>query len=290
VGHDVAVGSPGRSLLVAAVLVAACADDRPDGASGNEPTATPTSTTSTTSTTTSVPPSAGDLGVVLDPDGRPFDAQHAADLTTSTELLGRLAVPDGQLRIMDGNALEVSPSFFADEATNLDLGDVESVDAHVVWIWRHDHSSRTPVGIRLDLDEGPVARWGPFEHAYGTDGGVGGITSQAVIERSEDMASDPFVAIDHRQVLHVLDLDGAPGDDSIIFFNSHGDGAFPLTRGFDEDGELASVVVWAPIYPWRLAISDGTPPQDVTRREDELAACLDGSRPLDAHGECPSGA
>jgi hypothetical protein len=39
-----------------------------------------------------------------------------------------------------------------------------------------------------------------------------------------------------------------------------------------------------------LAISDGTPPQDVTRREDELAACLDGSRPLDAHGECPSGA
>jgi len=33
-------------------------------------------------------------------------------------------------------------------------------------------------------------------------------------------------------------------------------------------------------------ILDGTPPADVTEREDEIQECLDGTRPVQAFGYC----
>jgi hypothetical protein len=131
--------------------------------------------------------------------------------------------------------------------------------------------------VELDPDGRPydvqgasdsTVEWGPFEHAYGTDGGVGAVTSQAVIGvASTPPARDSFIEdVDHGATYQLFDLDGAPGVDSMIFSNGFGDGGFPLSRGYDEAGEMVAVMIWDNRFPWRLAVPDGTPPPDVTER------------------------
>jgi len=47
-----------------------------------------------------------------------------------------------------------------------------------------------------------------------------------------------------------------------------------------------SLVIWRTDHPWRLAFPEGTPPPDITEREDQLQECLDGERGVDEHGWC----
>lgn len=63
-------------------------------------------------------------------------------------------------------------------------------------------------------------------------------------------------------------------------------GGFPMSNGFDADGRLVEIVLPTLTYPWRLMVPDGTPPADVTKREDELLECLNGDRPVTVAGRC----
>ena len=86
---------------------------------------------------------------------------------------------------------------------------------------------------------------------------------------------------------HVFnDWDGIPGDESFIFANGTGDGGFPIAPGFNADDRLVSLIVWDPRQPWRLAVTDGTPPPDVTGREEQLLGCMEGTHPIDNYGSC----
>ena len=54
-----------------------------------------------------------------------------------------------------------------------------------------------------------------------------------------------------------------------------------MSRGLDADGRLVAVAIVDTRYPWRLAFTDGTPPADITTRENELATCLAGDRDVE---------
>ena len=240
------------------------------------------------------------LKVSVDQAGRPYDTELQPGWTTAVEEVGVLVVPDGELRVVDGNAIEVDPAYFADEATAIDFGETVAVDLSFV---RQSDGEPGPIlGVRLDVPGTVVDRWSRFEPAYGTDGGVGGVTTRRLIELASSFGDDidptwhvnpAVVAVTEEWVLvpdgpdHFLgDLDPTPGDDTLVFHNGWGDGAFPLSRGFDVGGELVSVLIWDVRHPWRPAVPDGTPPPDVTEREQELQECLDGERDIDAYGNC----
>ena len=61
-----------------------------------------------------------------------------------------------------------------------------------------------------------------------------------------------------------------------------------MARGVDASGQVVSLYIFDVRYPWRLAIPDGTPPPDVTLREQEYIECLDGTRDVLPNGECPT--
>lgn len=82
------------------------------------------------------------------------------------------------------------------------------------------------------------------------------------------------------------DLDSVRGPETIVFSNGYGDGAFPLTRGYDDKGDLVAVMIWDTRYPWRLAVPDGEPPADVTEREEQLIECMEGRREVLGDGSC----
>jgi hypothetical protein len=254
-----------RAVVAACLLATACQDD--DGAT----------TTATTATATTA-----SERVSVDPAGRPYDAELLEGTTTETRPLARLHVAEGRLRVLDGNALEVAPS--SEDATAVDFA-AEDLDVRIVWEVREagGREHEVVLGVRVEVPGASVAAWGRFEPAYGTDGGVGAVTSQAVIDRAEARGfdGDPFIPeaeIDRTAAVQLFDLDGVPGSDSLVFGNGFGDGGFPMARGVDAGGQLVAVVVWHPRYPWRLAVPDGSPPPDVTEREDQLQACLDEQR------------
>ena len=88
--------------------------------------------------------------------------------------------------------------------------------------------------------------------------------------------------------LLTADLDDEPGLDAILFSNGFGDGGFPMSRGYDADGELAAVAIWHLLGPWRLGVPEGEPPPDVTAREQEMRECLAGTREVTDWGHCVS--
>ena len=52
-----------------------------------------------------------------------------------------------------------------------------------------------------------------------------------------------------------------------------------MSRGLGADGVLVGLVVWDSRLPWRLGVPDGTPPLDVTTREDGYLDCMSGNDP-----------
>ena len=84
-----------------------------------------------------------------------------------------------------------------------------------------------------------------------------------------------------RRLFLVADVDGRRGTDTLVFANGFGDGGFPAIAGYDAAGRRAQVVLWTIVAPWRLAFPEGEPPSQVTKRENDLAACLAGDRLID---------
>ena len=241
------------------------------------------------------PLTADELDVELDENGRPYDIERSwydrGELVT--EAFGSLSVPGGELRIIDGIAAEVDLAFFADEATAVPLGsDIDTVEItlHQLATTIDADTTVTQIGaVRLDVPAAEsVDRWEPYEFAYGTDGGTGGVTSQAVIDaatlRGDDDTPDDFGEFDPAPRLdNVL---GQDLPDVFVYSNGFGDGAFPMSRGLDRNGDLVSIVLPTLTYPWRLMIADGEPPGDVTTRENEYLECLRGTRPVTVDGIC----
>ncbi len=236
-----------------------------------------------------------DLEVSLDPSGRPYELVVPENVRIRFEELTTLLVPDGNLRVMNGSSIEVDPAFFAEESTVVDLGSTVELEVSLI---REVFEGWTAIlGVRIQRPESEVARWGEFEIAYSTDGGVGGVTTMSVIERAgnEEDDEDGFNPVG-REVMEgwdfeqtdvfAGDLDGIDGNDTIVFQNGYGDGTFPLARGYDSAGDLVAIMIWDTRYPWRLAVPDGDPPPDVTEREDQLVECIDGTREVLGDGTC----
>lgn len=275
-------------------LVTACAAETPQAIErppGPRPPATWAATTST-SPPTGVPAEPESLSIGLDPSGWPYDVSTTwgwEDRELDVVDGGQMMIPGGEVMVIDGIAVEVDVQEFATEGTLVELaGEVATIT--IITETAVDNPSDLRVlAVRLDIPGTTVAEWGPFEHGYGTDGGLGAIVAWSVVE-SPQMKEGPYgeylTGFTGERNWQIEDLDTSPGLDSILFRNGYGDGGFPLVRGLDEAGRNVSLMVWQPRHPWRLMIDDGAPPPDVERRERELDECLRGVRGIDSYGEC----
>ncbi len=226
-----------------------------------------------------------ELDILVDDRGRPYDSgsQRYGPERLEAESLGRFFVPGGHLAVMDGISALLDPGFWADEAILVDF-DVESLEVSIIWE-RFSRGYDAVFAVRVDRPGSIVTAWQPLEYAYGTDGGMGAIVSQSTIDAAilAQPVDDWYIGAepDWGQDTYLFDLDGRPGNDLLAFSNGYGDGAFPMTRGLDLDGRLASLVIFdMGRNPWRRAFPIGTPPPDVIEREEELIECLAGERPV----------
>ena len=236
------------------------------------------------------------IDVALDPDGRPYDVEHGwwdgNDL--ATHRLGEFSIPGGELRVMDGIGLGIDPVFFGDESVQVKF-DVDVVELTLLTMAAEPtEAPEATVGVRVDAPEAaPVAEWHDFEFAYGTDGGLGGLTNAPIVNGAlgDTDPGDMFLGEWYVEDDYYLDAHVDPGGtpDVFAFANGFGDGGFPMSRGFDTDGRLVSLVLPTLTYPWRLMVPDGAPPPEVTLREDGLLECLSGLRPVTVGGSCVAG-
>jgi hypothetical protein len=142
------------------------------------------------------------------------------------------------------------------------------------------------VGVVIVERDTPVWRWGQLERvAYGTDGGLGGITTVEWAAKEKSLDSEvqrrwQEELVDKGRQSFSIDADGVEGIDTVAFANGFGDGGFPSIAGYDAEGRRSAIVLWTIVAPWRLAFPQGEPPPQVTARENALAACLDGRRTI----------
>jgi hypothetical protein len=229
------------------------------------------------------------LRVALDPAGRPYDVVPSTDATIRHERYGTVHTGDGTIVVMDGNALEVDMAYFSDQGSLVDFG--SPTDLNVQIIWEQFPEWEVVLGVRLDRPGTVVDHWESWEFGYVTDGGVGGFTTGTVMaeaQRRGDASLDENLSTFTADLDDVVlvDLDGVDGADTMVFYNGWGDGGFPMARGLDASGQVVSLYIFDLRYPWRLAIPDGTPPPNVTAREQEYIECLDGTREVLPDGEC----
>lgn len=235
------------------------------------------------------------LVATFDEGGRPYDVEIFGDTTLRQEHLARLAVPDGRLLVMDGSMAYVDPSVEAEYAPQVTvtpdlIGDDGVHQVNVDVIWDVDGSWESVLGVWIGPADAPVAHWDNFEFAYGTDGGVGGIVAQSAadlagLQPDLDMWV-PDEKIDYGANTQLFDTDGVDGPDTLVFSNGWGDGGFPMSRGRDAAGEVVAVLIWRTDHPWRLAVPNGTPPEDVSLREQEVLDCFQGQREVHPSGYC----
>ncbi len=272
------------------------------------------------------PSSAEDLGVVLDQSGRPYDNYWGPQGTTvERRSLTNLQVDRGRLEVVDGDALYGPQLLTIRDTESANYPTAEELELRVYWQQFSDPAlvesmegdvpsklypapdgttdSTTEgemveaiIGVEVAVPGTTVVRWGAFELAYQSKDGLGAITSRKIIEAAApdfefgDAILTRELTDDKAYLL--ADLDDVPGHDLFLFDNgggsrsNSGDGRYELTEGFDENDQLVSVMLWVSRFPWRLAVSEGTPPPDVTEREQELTDCIEGRRLIDKWGRC----
>ena len=239
------------------------------------------------------------LVATFDEQGRPFDTEIRGSTSFRRDHLATLAVPSGRLLVMDGNTVQVRPGSEIDVAPLVvvkpdRISDAGVHDINIDALWNVYDDGESVMGIWIGPTDAPVERWGMFEDAYGTDGGVGGIIAETAARRDRDLdpserESDTFLPweeLDFAANTQLFDTDDVEGADALVFGNGIGDGFYPMSRGYDDAGEVVVVVVWHVAYPWRLAIPVGTPPPDVSERENQLLECFRGERTVLPSGSC----
>ncbi len=227
------------------------------------------------------------LVVTLDPAGRPYDKPIRPGGTVTRRRLAVLHAPSRQVLFMGGeNTLYVRAGDFTPMTLAERPGRRYPVDA--IWLREHYPSgvSNGIVGVAIVERDTPVVRWVEEGPGYGTDAGLGGITTVewAAEPKGDETAMsriywDELVDQGHQFV--AADVDGHEGVDTVVFSNGFGDGGFPSIAGYDPAGRRAQIVLWTVVAPWRLAFPHGTPPRQVTTRERALAGCLAGRRTID---------
>jgi hypothetical protein len=217
--------------------------------------------------------------VSLDPAGRPYDVETTRGEALERRPLAVLHAPSGKVLFLGGEYM-LDP--FVDHNRNqVTLGNRKGRRYPVHAIWRVTRDGyQEIVGVVIVERDRPVVRWDELhDTAYGTDAGLGAITTREWAALPEDERHDhERKLVDWSGQSAAFDLDRHPGIDTIGFSNGFGDGGFPSVAGYDASGARAAIVIWSVVAPWRLAFPEGKPPPQVTQRENEFAACLAGRR------------
>jgi hypothetical protein len=228
--------------------------------------------------------------VTLDPSGRPYDVALPRRATLERRLLATLHAPSRRVLFMGGEAV---PDVKPDEYEPVTLAERPGRRYPVQAIWENVRDGEDGiVGVVIVERDTPIVRWRELQRvAYGTDAGLGGITTVEWGSRPKRLEND-LSRLWNEQLIEkgrqslVADVDGRQGADTIVFQNGFGDGGFPSIAGYDASGARAAIVLWTIVAPWRLAFPQGKPPAAVTRRERALAACLAGRRRLELGAHC----
>ena len=216
--------------------------------------------------------------VLLDPDGRPYDAPLFPGSSLERRPLTVLHAPSGQVLFMGGERLPF-PDAGAPAAT-LAQSPGRRYPVHAIWEVRKGSGLESIVGVVIVERDTPIVRWRVLhETAYVTDGGVGGITTREWATRgsSQENALGRLYTSElsekGRQYF-TADVDGHEGVDTVAFLNGWGDGVFPSIAGYDASGDRVEIVLWTKVVPWRLAFPAGKPPALITKAENDFAQCL----------------
>ena len=229
------------------------------------------------------------LDVTVDPSGHPYDVALGGRAKVERSPLAILHAPSRRVLFLGG---EATPYVKAGEYEPVTLAErpERRYPVHAIWVRGTRYDSI--VGVVIVERDTRVVRWQQLQRvAYGTDGGVGGITTVEWAARPKELENvvsrlyDEELIESSRQSF-TADVDGHRGVDTIVFANGFGDGGFPSIAGYDASGARAAIVLWTIAAPWRLAFPTGTPPPEVTRREKTLAACLDGRRTVELGMRC----
>jgi len=223
------------------------------------------------------------LDVWLDPSGRPYDAAFDADARIARRRLTVLRAPSRRVLFAGGESVAWLRS---GEVPSVELAERPARRYPVVGMWLDRPGSRLDelIGVVLVERNAPIVRWRVLDPvAYGTDGGTGGITTPewaAQPKDAENAVSRLYTKalVDEGRQWLTADVDGARGDDTVVFSNGFGDGGFPSVAGYDASGRRDAIVLWSNAAPWRVAFPGAMPPREVTETEDHLAACLAGRR------------
>jgi hypothetical protein len=151
------------ALLAGVALVRFVEDQQRDGATpGTVPRLT-----------TTVP-----LDVSLDPNGRPYDVVLPAGARVQRKRLTMLYAPSARILITGGEYVgHLKPG--DEDPVQLAERPDHAYPIEIVWL-SHPNGIGSPsvAGILIRERDTPVVRWRELERlAYGTDGGVGGITT-----------------------------------------------------------------------------------------------------------------
>lgn len=224
----------------------------------------------------------------FDADGRPFDeGGHYSSLERWR--IGTFEAGKGEVLVMDAGAISVDPLFFIDEANPVSLAAAELDLYFTLGRYVEDSYSDTS-GVLLQIPDTSVERWGNLEFAYLTDGASGGFLSGGLI--LPEIENEGYLDGDWSGTNSTPRFCAATNDrgviDAILFSNDSGDGAWPMSIGYDADGLPVATHIWHVSAPWRVANPSGTPPSDVTAREEEMLECLRGERKIEEWGYCVS--
>jgi hypothetical protein len=218
--------------------------------------------------------------VSVDSDGRPYDTALLPGTTLTRRPLTVLHAPSRRVLFMGGEYL---PTAELDEPSAL-LAERPGrrYPLHAIWA-RYDTGVRSIVGVVVVERDTPIVRWRILHGAaYVTDGGTGGITTYEWAAQDTVWNDEVGRLYDSEfqkgRDYFTADADGHPGVDTIAFNNGFGDGVFPAIAGYDAAGDRVEIVLWTKVEPWRLAFPDGKPPPEVTKVENDFAACLKGRR------------
>jgi hypothetical protein len=214
------------------------------------------------------------------PERRPYDERLSRGFSIERRPLTVLHAPSRRVLFVGGEYLSYPD---VGEVKRVTLGERPGRRYPVHAIWNVSKDYEEIVGVVIVERDTPVARWKELHNvAYGTDAGTGGITTAEWDARPEDEKRQfENDLISWQRESATFDIDGYPGIDTIGFTNGFGDGGFPSVAGYDASGARAAIVLWSIVVPWRLAFPEGRPPWQVTRRENQFAACLAGRRKVD---------
>jgi Protein of unknown function (DUF4241) len=231
------------------------------------------------------------LDVTLDPSGRPYDEPISRSGRIDRRPLAVLHAPSRRVLFMGGEeTMHARPGTHQPVTLAERAGRRYPVHAIVL----HDpkrHYRDTIVGVVIVERDTRVVRWREEGPGYGTDAGLGSITTVEWAARRPG-AKNPLVRlywkrfVDQSRRSVTADVDGHRGTDTVIFSNGFGDGGFPSVAGYDASGRRAQMVLWTIVAPWRVAFPEGRPPPQVTKRENELAQCLAGKRRVELGMRC----